>query len=166
MSRYFRQAFFLVIAILIAGVGATVFLAPAVTDLDQEDLAGRVQRARLDWADYGEGIKAALGATPAALWDGMPTSARLVDGGVEVTFALREPWRDFDFGMPILLRDPEGKVYTPQRYVQSNEGGVYTFGHTGEVTPLSLPWVELRFPPNEESRIVFDTAGRWRATLH
>lgn len=133
----------------------------STTDLDAAELARLSARARLTWADYGEGIKAELGATPAALWHGAPARAGLVDGGIEIIFSLSGPWSEFDFGMPILLRDPEGKVYTPQRYTRSAAGGIYRFAHDGPVTPLSVPWVEVRFPPNEERRVVFDAQGTW-----
>jgi hypothetical protein len=160
LNRYLRAIGVLVAAAAFVGVILAVLLPADDFDIDTVELEKRVDRARVTWADYGEGIKAELGATPAAHWHGAPAEARLVDGAIEVRFALRPPWSDYEFGMPILLRDPEGNVFSPDEFTK---GGTYAFRHTGPVTPLSVPWVELRYPPNEERRIVFDTAGQWRA---
>lgn len=162
MSRLVRALILLLAAI--AAVGVVVAIArpyetPVVPKAELARLAGR---AHLVWADYGEGIKAALGATPAAQWHGAPVEVRLAESSIEVRFSLGAPWYKYDFGMPILLRDPEGNVATPVKYERTATGGVYTFRHEGPLTSVAVPWVELRYPPNEERRVVFDATGVWR----
>lgn len=156
-----RVYFFLLAGIALAGIVWAILRPTTTNELDVAELSRLAARADVTWEDYAEGIKAALGATPVALWQGSPARARLVDGGIEVEFALSGAWSEFEFGMPILLRDPEGKVSAPKRYARSASGGVYFFTHNGPVTPLSVPWAEVRFPPNEERRIAFDAKGAW-----
>jgi len=163
VNKLVRTYFLLLIAIAAVGIVVAMFTPVGTSALDADEIAPLASRARVTWADYGEEIKAELGATPAALWHGAPVGARLADGGIEVRFALSGPWAEFNFGMPILLRDPEGNVSSPARYTPSAPGGVYFFNHAGAVTPLSVPWVEVKFPPNDERRIVFDSAGNWSA---
>lgn len=166
MIKLVRFLILIAMAVVVIGAIWSILTPTATTDIDVAALAKDAARARVTWADYGEGIKAKLGATPAALWHGGPESAKLVDGGIEVTFSLNGSWSEFDFGMPILLRDPEGQVYAPKSYTRAAPGGTYLFAHNGTVTPLSIPWVEVKFPPNDERRIVFDADGAWHATTH
>ncbi len=154
--------------LLVLFAAATVILVVAVSRpngkplIPEAELARLVGRARLSWADYGEGIKAALGATPAAQWHGAPVEVRLAESSIKVHFSVGVPWNEYAFGFPILLRDPEGRVATPVKYERTATGGVYTFRHEGTLTPLAVPWVELRYPPNEEQRVIFDATGVWR----
>ena len=57
----------------------------------------------------------------------------------------------------------EIQVGDQRPFARNEQGGVYTFHHSGPLDAVSTPWVELRFPPNEERRIVFDSGGVWRA---
>ena len=157
------------VILIVFGAGILLFLLLLVTGkseapgVDEVDLARLVGRARVVWEDYGEDIKAAVGATPATQWRGAPAEVRLGDGAIDVVFELSGQWASYDFGMPILLRTPEEQVLVPSKYVRNDAGGVYTFRYTGSPNAVSTPWVELRYPPNEERRIVFDSTGVWRA---
>jgi hypothetical protein len=151
----------LICILLVAGAAALLMLARPTDDpgMRLDELARLAQRARVSWADYGEDIKAELGATPAAQWRGAPVEARLEKQAITVRFSLEPPWSGYEFGFPILLRDPEGRVVSPTAY----SDGVYRFAHVGTATPLTVPWIEVRYPPNEERRIVFDAGGVWHA---
>ncbi len=127
----------------------------------QDELATLVARARPVWANYGEDIKAELGATPVAQWSGRPLSARVEDGRVRIEFELSAPWRDYAFGMPVLIRDPLGRVHRPARYADH----AYEFTLEGFASGAVIAWIEVRYPPNEERRIAFDHAGDWRAQV-
>lgn len=151
------------------GLAATILLVlflPACTDstdsTDADELAQLVARARPVWADYGEGMKAALGATPVARWAGRPIAADVTDRRVTVEFELDAPWREYSFGMPILIRDPLGRVHDPVSY----SDGTYVFELDGFAPGAVIAWIEIRFPPNEERRIAFDHDGEWRAAGH
>jgi len=155
--------------IIFIGAGSLLSLLLFVTGksevpaIDATELGRLVGRARVVWQDYGEDIKAGVGATPAAQWHGRPVEARLGESGIDVSFEVDGLWASYDFGIPILLRTPEEQVLTPTQYVRAEPGGVYTFRHPGPLDAVSTPWVELRYPPNEERRIVFDSTGVWRA---
>ncbi len=163
MTRYLRAVCFVLAAIAVAGIVRAVLRTPADPEIPQTDLARLVARARVVWQDYGEDIKAAVGATPAAQWHGAPTEVRLTDGEIDVRVELQGIWASYDFGIPILLRTPEGQVLQSEGYARHERGGVYTFRHPDSNNAMSTPWVELRYPPNEERRIVFDATGVWRA---
>jgi hypothetical protein len=125
----------------------------------EAELTQLVARARPAWENYGEDMKAALGATPVARWSGRPVLARLDRSKVYVEFELSPPWNEYVFGMPVLLRDPLGRVHRPASY----EDNTYTYSLAGFAPGAVIAWVELRFPPNEERRIAFDREGVWRA---
>jgi hypothetical protein len=124
-----------------------------------DELAVLVDRARPAWEDYGEDMKAALGAAPVARWSGRPVSAHIEGSRITVVFEVGLPWRDYRFGMPILIRDPLGHVHSPVSYTQ----GTYEFSLDGFAPGAVIAWLEIRFPPNEERRIAFDRAGNWQA---
>jgi len=132
---------------------------PAPDEPAEAELATLVQRARPTWIDYGEDIKAELGATPAARWDGHPVSAHIDGNRLTVSFEVAPPWRDYAFGIPVLVRDPLGTMHRARGY----QKGTYEFTLDGFAPGAVIPWVELRFPPYEERRIAFDASGTWRA---
>ena len=150
-----------------AGIGVALILILSreseAPGMPEADLSRLVSRARVVWEDYGEDIKAGVGATPAAQWHGAPVEVRLADEAIEVTFELQGLWASYPFGIPILLRTPEGHVISSGSYTRTERGGVYTFRHPDPLSAVSTPWVELRFPPNEEKRITFDSKGVWHA---
>jgi hypothetical protein len=125
----------------------------------QDELAALVAQARPVWANYGEDLKAELGATPVAQWAGRPTSAQIENDRIQIEFELEAPWTGYPFGMPILMRDPLGRVHRPVGYAAH----AYEFQLEGFAPGAVIAWIEIRYPPNEERRIVFDQTGNWRA---
>lgn len=124
-----------------------------------DDLARLVRRARPVWANYGEDLKAQLGATPVARWSGGPVEAQLDGNRLQLTFDIGPPWSEYAFGIPVLVRDPLGKVHRHRGYAS----GMYEFTLDGFAADAVIPWIEIRFPPYEERRIAFDANGIWRA---
>lgn len=123
------------------------------------ELADLVKRARPAWEDYGEDMKAALGAAPVAQWTGRPVSARIRGSSVTIQFEVGPPWDDYAFGIPVLVRDPLGRVRSPRSYADHT----YEFTLDGFAPGAVVAWIEIRFPPNEERRIAFDQSGSWHA---
>ena len=136
--------------------------APSCSGPDDQvpdpELARLVQRARPVWANYGEDLKAQLGATPVARWSGKPVAAQIDGNRCSLSFEIDDPWRNYPFGIPVLVRDPLGKVHRSKSYA----GGTYEFTLDGFAPGAVIPWIEFRFPPYEERRIAFDAAGSWR----
>ncbi len=144
---------------------AVFLLAAAVVACDsapdeptETELARLVQRARPVWENYGEDIKAELGATPVARWSGRLVEARVEGNRVTLTFDVGPPWRDYAFGIPVLVRDPLGAVHRASSY----RAGAYEFVLGGFAPGAVIPWIEIQFPPYEERRIAFDSTGAWR----
>jgi len=125
-----------------------------------------VAGARPGWTAYTEELKAALGATPVARWEGRPIRVERDGAVLFVTFELDAPWRSYGFGLPVLLRDPLGGVRLPSGYAPVDEGGRYRYELDGVDAETVLPWVEVKYPRERTQRLVLDGDGGWRAAGH
>ena len=131
-------------------------------DLSTEELAQRVQRSFPDWADYQEDLKAQLGATPVARWEGAPLRARVAGDEVTVVFEVSGPWAEYDFALPILIKDHLGMVYRNNAARRTGPEVEYTFQLKDRVEGTSVPWVEIAYPHHFQ-RIAFSDEGEWSA---
>ena len=126
--------------------------------LDASELQQRCAEAQPAWDDYDEDLKAQIGATPVALWEGTPLQAWQTAAGVEVSFRLSGPWGEVAALLPVLLRTPEGEVYQSRPGASSGVDRVYFFSMQ-KSAEVMLPWVDLRFP-REERRLYLRTPGK------
>ncbi|MCX5758735.1 MAG: hypothetical protein NTU83_09580 [Candidatus Hydrogenedentes bacterium] len=140
------------------GLVAVALLAGCEQGLSDRELAARIEKSRPAWESYQEDIKGQIGAGPVAEWDGTPSRLWFDRDAVFFTFAMRGPWAARDMGVPVLLRDPSGRV---QRDLRADRNGLmvcYTF----ERPKLdALPtWLEIRYP-HTERRLVLSARGEW-----
>jgi len=131
-------------------------------DVSTEELAQRVQRSFPDWADYQEDLKGQLGSTPVARWEGAPLRARVAGDEVTVVFEVSGPWADYDFALPILIKDHLGKAYRNNAARRNGLEMEYTFQLKDRVEGTSVPWVEIAYPHHIQ-RIAFSDKGKWSA---
>lgn len=131
-------------------------------DVSTEELAQRVQQSFPDWADYQEDLKGQLGATPVARWEGVPLRARVAGDHVTVVFEVSGPWADYDFALPILIKDHLGKVYRNNGARRTGQEVEYTFRLRDRVEGTSVPWLEIAYPHHFQ-RIAFSDEGEWSA---
>lgn len=153
------------------GVGLLAFSAvmlwgilrtPSQTDVPVEEIAERVAKSLPKWANYQEDIKGQIGSTPVARWKGEPVEARVDGSDVFVTFELSGAWAQYDFALPVLLKDHLGKVYQKRDATRNGTRVEYRFQLTNRVEGASLPWVEVAYPHHFE-RIAFSAQGTWSA---
>ncbi len=149
--RYYT-AFGFVVAVLLAGCEQ----GPS-----DGELAARIAKSRPAWESYQEDIKGQVGAGPVAQWDGTPSRLWFDKDAVFVAFAMKGYWATRDGGVPVLLRDPSGRV---QRDLRSDRNGSmirYTF----ERPKLDgMPaWLEIKYP-HMERRLVLSEQGEWQAS--
>lgn len=128
--------------------------------MEPEELARNAALSRPEWANYQEDIKAHLGATPAAQWEGRPLSAQLTDSVLEVTFELSGPWAERDFVLPILMRDALGDERRHTAYVLDLPRVTYIFHLPERQGNTPIPWVLLKYPHHED-RLILDAEGKW-----
>lgn len=132
----------------------------APVDVSTEELAQRVQRSFPDWANYQEDLKGQLGATPVARWEGRPLRARVARSEVSIVFEVSGAWAEYDFALPILLKDHLGKVYRNRFTRHTNSEVEYIFHLTNRVEGTSVPWIEVAYPHHLE-RLAFSDEGEW-----
>ncbi len=157
-----RRAVPILLALIVGGAFVYGLLTSGATrPASEAELAGRVRAARPNWSNYTEDLKAYLGATPVAQWTGEPVEASVDGNRVSVTFRLAPPWSGYAFGMPLLLRDPMGRIHANRDFQRQNGAGAYTFVLDNLDPATPLPWVEIRFPSDRQKRLVFDAHGTW-----
>lgn len=147
-----RKAAIFVMLLAISGCGP---------ELDAERLQQRCAESSPSWTSFEEDLKASVGATPVALWQGEPVAVEMEEEGIQVEFALEGAWATLNTQLPILLRLPSGEIFrNSAAKVDFSTPGAYFFA-VGVVTNGNIPWVELRYPQHEQ-RIPLDAAGGWR----
>lgn len=140
-SRLFVRVSLCAAFVAAAGCGAP---------LDVELLRERTANAAPSWNNYTEDLKAQLGATACAVWAGVPIGIRRESANIEITFTLEGPWREFSFGVPVLLMAPDGSIYRNQSCTVSQGKAVYGFKLKAEGAAMEFPWVHVRFPTGEK----------------
>lgn len=136
-------------AILIVLV-STACAPPAISD---EELAQRVAGARFDWQNYHEDIKAQMGATPAAEWQGEPVKAWRDAAGIHVEFSVQGPWSGRRIGLPILMRDPAGTVQ--QSTAADCQAGKVSYAFPpSTLASSSFDFIELKYPHGERRMVL------------
>ena len=156
-----RRAQAKLIAALAVLAGLAVFTFQGRGTVSLEELERRVGASAPQWADYQEDIKAQLGATPAAEWEGKLISARIDGANLYVEFEIIGPWASREIALPLLAHDPLGNTY---RNVGSQFEGArvtYEFVLDEAAAKRMLPWIELKYP-HRERRLVFSDDGLWQ----
>lgn len=115
--------------------------------------------SRPAWENYQEDIKSQIGAGPVAEWVGRPVEVRCERNTMSATFQLEGPWARRDTAIPVLLRDPQGRIHTNMQAKRHDGQVTYLFGLPESAAPF--PWVELRFP-HTGRRVVLSGKGLWR----
>jgi len=145
--------------LVIAGMVA-FYTAVLRAGVDPAVLAERCSASRPTWENYQEDVKGQIGAGAVAQWRGRPIEFRVEGAVAELMLVMDAPWDDFAFAVPILLRDPLGRVMMSARISEPGAVRTYTFVWPGDSG--IPPWVEVHFP-HQESRLPLDSAGSWHA---
>ena len=159
MKRWLGVATVLALALALS-IALASRIAP--TEISETELARRVAGSVPQWADYQEELKAHLGATPVARWQGEPIRAVVEGREVRVTFAIRGVWARYDFALPVLLRSHLGKVYVNRQATRRASEVTYIFQLIDLADGAATPWVEIRYP-HRERRLLMSPEGTWRA---
>jgi len=128
------------------------------TPISPEELERRVTASRPTWESYQEDIKAQIGARPVAEWEGRPLRASLEGGALQIAFAVEGVWATRKFAVPVLVRDPSGNVFRSADATHIGAKTGYTFLLPNSLDPVTLGWVEVRYPGNVK-RLVPEMGG-------
>jgi len=128
-----------------------------------EELKQRVAVSldKFDWNDYSENLKGLIGAGPVAEWTGKPVDARIDGSVVTIRFRVEGPWKSRTFGIPIMIREPRGAVFTSGDMRQVDGLAIYQFRLTDGASSMP-PWLELQYP-HGRVRLAFRQDGTWEA---
>jgi hypothetical protein len=152
-------------AILIAGLLflALVAVVARVTsrELSDAELSKRCQASQPAWNGYQEDIKE-IGARPVARWHGRPLSLAHKPGEVRLTMALEPPWNGFEAAIPVLLKDPEGRVARNEKDERDGANRIYIFNRTEAAGEPLPPWLEIQYPHTKQ-RVFLNADGIWNA---
>lgn len=132
--------------------------------LDEEQLRARVEASRPTWESYQEEVKAQVGATPVAMWEGSIDEVRAESGRVTVVFRIAEPWSELSVAMPVLLRDPFMNTHAASSVEAGGGRATYVFEVPEASSSGSLAWVEVKYPRGSR-RVALSAEGVWRAPL-
>jgi len=141
-------------------VAATLVLAGCERGPSDAEIAARIAKSRPAWENYQEDIKGQIGAGPVAEWDGTPTRLWLDQDCVFLSFALKGPWATRAPGLPVLLRDPAGRVQQDLRVEHEGSTARYVF-HRSKLEGIPA-WIEIKYP-HTERRLVLSESGEWRS---
>lgn len=158
-SAYQWSVAAIVLAAFIWGIAS---ISPT-TEISDQELAERVRTSRPDWADYREDLKAQLGATPVARWEGELVQAWVDDTRILLAFELSGTWAAYDFGLPMLLRDHLGSVQQNSAITHDGSRATYEFLARGWSQENPAPWIEVMYP-NQQRRLVLSSEGTWANT--
>ena len=122
---------------------------------DDSELATRTVNARPAWANYQEDIKAQIGATPVAQWQGTPRRAWQDSQGIHVQFVLKSPWDKRTCTIPVLIRDSGGTISQSIKGIIENNALTYTFPPS-PLAVVSSASIEIKYP-HDERRLVLET---------
>lgn len=126
------------------------------------DLSARAESSQPAWQSYQEDVKSQMGAGPIAEWRGEPVEAIQQALSVRVTFAIHGPWAARAAAVPVMMRDPQGRVYRSTATEKNGDRLTYGFPIEGASSGGTFPWVEVKFP-NGSKRLVLDEQGTWQA---
>ncbi|MCL4218784.1 MAG: hypothetical protein KJ052_17510 [Candidatus Hydrogenedentes bacterium] len=129
--------------------------------MSDEDINRRVVGANPSWENYREDLKAALGPGPLAEWKGRLQQVAVQTGQVRVTFKVSGSWAGRDLQLPILMRGPDGEIYSPTLSTIQNDGCIdYLFEPSRSEEPGSWPWL-LVMSPKGPQRVILPPGGVW-----
>ncbi len=129
--------------------------------LPRDELLKRCQDSHPQWERYQEEIKGEIGARPVAEWNGEPIAVRQNNGEVLITFLMKGPWITYAVPLPVLMRDPLGKVQCSTNAEYAGAACTYHFPRPKEEADAILPWIEVHYP-RQELRISLDSQGNWK----
>jgi hypothetical protein len=154
------------IVVLIAALLFLVLVAVVAkvtsTDLSDAELVKRCQASQPAWNGYQEDIKE-IGARPVARWHGRPISLSVKPGEVRLTMALEPPWDAFEAAIPVMLKDPEGRVMRNDANEIDGANRVYIFTRKESADEPAPPWLEIQYP-HTKRRLFLDADGTWNAS--
>ncbi len=133
---------------LVIGLFAFAVFVIQAQPLDPEERARRVREAAPRWSSYDEDIKGQIGARPFAEWHGEPAAIESTPAGINVVFDLQGPWLERDPALPILLRDPIGRVHRSHQATRKNGQRIYHFPPLTGLPDEALARFEVRYPHN------------------
>ena len=79
---------------------------------------------------------------------------------VFIVFEVSGAWAEYDFALPILLKDHLGKVYRNTGAGRAGSEVEYTFRLRDHVEGMSVPWMEIAYPHHVQ-RLAFSYEGTW-----
>ena len=128
---------------------------------DLNVLAARCASSEPSWSNYDEDLKGSLGARPFAAWEGRPVSASMREGNLVLMVSMEAPWSEYDFGLPLLIRDHLGHIIPGRPEAGVTEATrLYVFPLAAHGVDSAPPWITLLYP-RHEMRITLDAEGRW-----
>lgn len=149
--------------LVLAAAGLLVLIAYRNRETQTpEQLALRAAMSRPQWANYDEDVKAQVGATPVAEWEGSPIQARREGPQIHLTFRVTGPWAHRAIALPILLRHPMGGFQRSDTARVEGPRVTYTFDLPQESRDAPLPWIEIKYPRHQR-RLTLSEAGTWQA---
>lgn len=128
---------------------------------DPAELAERCASSRPDWNSYLEDLKRDLGTAATAAWRGRPVAAAWDAAGASVTFEIYGPWAEYDFGAPVLMRDPYGGARRDTEFARTGSRAVYRFPPPEMAPGGAAAWLEVQYPDGLR-RLMLDADGAWR----
>jgi hypothetical protein len=153
------RAVIIVLAIVFIG-GVLLFAAVVqLPTVDDKALAERCASSAPSWQGYAEEIKGQVGAAPVAEWNGDVVAADFRNGQLRIHVDLTGPWVDRPFAIPILVRDPYGKVHLGRRVQGEGAARAYIVDIPGGG---ALTWVEVATPDGRH-RITLGPDQSWSA---
>lgn len=154
----------IIFALLVLALGAFLIYSfrKSPEPISPEELAERVSASRPEWANYHEDLKAQVGVTPVAEWQGEPIYATQTGRQLDITFDISGTWSQRDMALPILVRDPFGGVRRDVHAKREKNKVTYRFVIDPSAEHAPVPWVEIQYP-HHERRIVFSEEGTWSA---
>lgn len=150
------------VAVLLLAALIAVIAAVNAQDPDPAMLAERCRTSQPAWNGYQEDIKE-IGARPVARWHGRPLSLTCLPGEVRVVFFLESPWDAWECALPVLLKDPEGRVARNDADERDGAQRTYIFKRPEASAEPTPPWLEIQYP-HVKQRLFLDAKGEWHAS--
>ncbi len=131
------------------------------TDLSDAELLKRCRASQPAWNGYQEDIKE-IGARQVARWHGKPVALNVSPDAVRLSMAVSPPWDAFEAAIPVLLKDPEGRVARDDGDEREGTLRVYRFDRPAAAGEPVPPWIEIQYPHTKQ-RIFLDSKGAWQS---
>jgi hypothetical protein len=77
--------------------------------------------------------------------------------------ALEPPWDAFEAAIPVMLKDPEGRVMRNDANEIDGANRVYIFTRKESADEPAPPWLEIQYP-HTKRRLFLDADGTWNAS--